>query len=109
VKIYLYSPSVSSWRGAQLKKHKDNFFTFRYPNILRHVLFRQKCSIHFLFLSIAHDTYQSPALNYSVNTTSVVRIVMLFCYNDNSLTRSLVELPTVACFHSPGYKTVIVM
>jgi hypothetical protein len=29
VDLYLYSPNTPSWRGAQFKKHKDNFtFTF---------------------------------------------------------------------------------
>jgi hypothetical protein len=29
MELYLHSPNMPSWRGAQLKKHKDNFtFTF---------------------------------------------------------------------------------
>jgi len=29
VKLYLHSPNTPKWRGAQLKKHRDNFtFTF---------------------------------------------------------------------------------
>jgi len=33
---YLHSPNTPSWRGDQLKKHRDNFnFTFFYP-VLKH-------------------------------------------------------------------------
>jgi hypothetical protein len=36
VELYLHSPSTLSWRGAQLKKYRDNFtFTF---NILPYML-----------------------------------------------------------------------
>jgi hypothetical protein len=33
VELYLHSPNTPLWRGAQLKKHRDNF-TFLYYNCL---------------------------------------------------------------------------
>jgi hypothetical protein len=41
VELYLHSPNISSWRGAQLKRHRDNFtFTFM---VTGHMTSLSKC------------------------------------------------------------------
>jgi hypothetical protein len=35
VELYLQSPNTPSWRGAQLKKHTDNFtFSFTFTHVV---------------------------------------------------------------------------
>jgi hypothetical protein len=39
LELYIHSPSTTSWRGAQLKKHKDNYtFTLQYLQYVQDLL-----------------------------------------------------------------------